>query len=397
MKAIRTILAALRQGDEQYDLINTGDRLIIGVSGGKDSLLLVYALHLYQKFVHKDFEMLPVMLDLGFPGFNAKGASDYIATLGLTLKVVPAREVYPILSAHQIEGKHLPCSICSRMKKAAINKVAIDLGYSKVAFAHHGDDAIETFMMNQIFGARLATFAPKMHLEKADITFIRPFIHVRETQIITAVKELGIPVTESPCPADGATTRQDIKEILNDLYHRYPSARDNFLTMLSNFEQADLWFDEINYQIEGTNLSMRPVVSALDGMMASYIRNVVFVIGQNVPVDLEFDGTDDETAHSFLLMQHGLAIGTIRYIVDGPGRLHIGRVAILQEHRAKGYGSLMMRWLHKFLAKKFNPVTITIHAQAHLKQFYEQFGYVAEGDIFLEAGIEHYKMTVTLK
>jgi tRNA(Ile)-lysidine synthase TilS/MesJ/predicted GNAT family N-acyltransferase len=395
MKAIRTILAAVRHGDETYDLIHAGDRIVIGVSGGKDSLLLVYAMSLYQKFAHKDFLIQPVMLDLGFPGFDPKPAQAYIESLGLTLLVRPAQEVFPILSAHKLKDGQLPCSICSRMKKAAINKVAQELGYGKVAFAHHGDDAIETFLMNQIFGARLATFAPKMHLERADITFVRPFIHVREEQIVKAVKELAIPVTASPCPSDGHTTREDMKDLLNRIYKTYPSAHDNFLTMLSNYDQADLWFDEINHQLPGTDLVMRPVVSAYDGMRSAYIRQAVFIEGQHVPADLEFDGSD-ELAYSFLLVKGEEAIGTVRYLIDGPHEFHIGRVAIIEKYRKQGYGSLMMRWLHKYIYDRFNPATITIHAQAHLKVFYEQFGYEVKSDIFLEAGIPHYMMQVRL-
>jgi len=396
MKAIRIILAALRQGDETYDLLSENDRVIVGVSGGKDSLLLVYALHLYRKFAHKNFEMRPVMLDLGFPGFDPSVAQAFVASLGMELLIRPATDVYPILKAQQGPNKHLPCSICSRMKKAAINKVAHELGYSKVAFAHHADDAIETLLMNEIFGGRLATFAPKMHLERSDITFIRPFIHVREADIIRAVKELNIPVTPSPCPSDGATTREDMKNLINDIYRRYPTSKANFLTMLSNYEQADLWFDEINYQLPGTGLSMRPVTSAYDGMVAAYMRQEVFVIGQNVPLELEFDGSDAD-AHSFLLMKGGQAIGTIRYLVDEPHHYHIGRVAIKETYRGQGYGTLMMRWLHDYLYARDNPLTIVIHAQAHLRKFYENLGYVVEGDEFMEAGIRHYKMRAELK
>lgn len=150
MKAIRTVLACIRKADNKYNLINHGDRIVVGLSGGKDSVALLYTLHLYQKFSHTDFVVQPVTLDLGFDGFDASKMQEFCQSLGYNLIVSDSREVYPILKAHQGDEKHLPCSICSRMKKAAINKVANDLGFNKVAFAHHADDAIETLFMNEI-------------------------------------------------------------------------------------------------------------------------------------------------------------------------------------------------------------------------------------------------------
>ncbi len=255
MKAIRTILACIRHADEKYNLINHGDKIVIGISGGKDSIALFYALSLYAKFSHTNFEIQPVILDLGFEGFDSTGLSNYISSLGYQLIVHDAKEVYPILKAHQ-QGSHLPCSICSRMKKASINAVAKKLGYNKVAFAHHSDDAIETLFMNEIYGARIATFSPKMHLEKADIDFIRPLIFVNEKTIIKLIKEDNLPIFPSRCPADKHTTREIIKTTLQDLYMRFPSAKDNFLTMLDNYSKLDLWGDKIELKVNESGLSL---------------------------------------------------------------------------------------------------------------------------------------------
>ena len=131
MKAIRTVLACIRKADNTYNLINHGDKIIIGLSGGKDSVSLLYCLSLYQKFSHTDFLIQPVMLDLGFDNFNPSSMVDFCASLGYKLIVHDSREVYKILKIKQ-DGPHLPCSICSRMKKAAINKVAKELGYNKM-------------------------------------------------------------------------------------------------------------------------------------------------------------------------------------------------------------------------------------------------------------------------
>ena len=155
MKAIRTVLACIRKADQMYNLINHGDKILIGLSGGKDSVALTYALSLYQKFSHTDFVIQPVILDLGFPGFDPTPMRDFCESLGLKLMVVDNTEVYKILTIQQKDHEHLPCSICSRMKKASMNKIANEIGFNKVSFAHHADDAIETYMMNTLFGGRV--------------------------------------------------------------------------------------------------------------------------------------------------------------------------------------------------------------------------------------------------
>ena len=240
MKSIRTILGLIRKADQKFDFFHEKDRIMIGVSGGKDSMLLVNALNQYKEFKAVNFEIVPAILDLGFPGFDAKPIKKYVDSLGLDLKVVDSKEVYQILKVQQKDSKNLPCSICSRMKKAAINKVAKELGCNKVAFAHHGDDAIETLFMNEIYGGRVASFQPKMFLERSKIEFIRPLILVHESEIIKACKEENIPASPSHCPNDGETVRKEMKDLLHDIYEKYPTAKKNFFTMMENYEKEQL-------------------------------------------------------------------------------------------------------------------------------------------------------------
>ncbi|MCR5185357.1 MAG: tRNA 2-thiocytidine biosynthesis TtcA family protein, partial [Bacilli bacterium] len=285
MKAIRQVLAALRKADQTYNLINHGDKIVIGLSGGKDSVVLTYVLSLYQKFSHTDFTIQPVTLDLGFDGFSADGLKEFCRSLNLELHIENAREVYPILLKQKELQKlnHLPCSICSRMKKASINKVANELGFNKVAFAHHFDDAIETLFMNEIYGSRIATFSPKMHLENANIDFIRPLILCHEKQIEQLIKEENLPVFDSHCPADKTTTREDIKTLIRSIYKEYPQAKDNFLTMLNNYEQFDVWGNEIYLKVNQDGLNLKPVVTPIDEWKMLDIRQKVFMIEQNIP------------------------------------------------------------------------------------------------------------------
>lgn len=392
MKAIRTILACIRKADNKYNLINHGDKIVIGLSGGKDSVALLYALSLYQKFSHTDFILQPVMLDLGFDGFNPDKMKDFCASLGYELIVHDSREVYPILKAHQEDDKHLPCSICSRMKKAAINKVANDLGYNKVAFAHHADDAIETLFMNEIYGAKIASFTPKMHLERANITFIRPLILVRESEIKKLIKEENLPVSDSHCPADKTTTREDIKNMLNEIYKKYPCSKDNFLTMMDNYTKNELWDNELFYHINQDNLTLKPVLTKNDEILVRDIRVKCYIEEQDCPISEEFETEKDLASNEFLIYLASTPIGTIRYR-DTEAGFKIERFAILKEYRNKHYGKDSLKYLcDKIIASRYNPCRIYLHAQSRLKDYYASLDFTAIGDEFMEANIPHIEM-----
>lgn len=392
MKAIRTVLACIRKADQMYNLINHGDKIMIGLSGGKDSVALTYALSLYQKFSHTDFVIQPVMLDLGFPDFNPYEMNKFCESLGLKLLVVDNTEVYRILQIQQKDKEHLPCSICSRMKKASMNKVAKELGFNKVSFAHHADDAIETYMMNTLFGGRVASFAPKMHLERADITFIRPLIHVRESDIIKLVKEENLPVLASTCPANMHTRREDMKNLLKDLYKKWPVAKDNLLTMLSNYEKEDIWGKEIYYQVNQDGLTLKPVTTPMDMMNVLNIRNIVFVGEQNCPYDIEVVPSEEKEAKHFLIYNKEIPVGTIRYREMGDRTFKLERFAVLKEYRGKGYGKEAFLYLVKRIEEEYNPCTIYFNAQYQLFDYYKAMGFIPEGETFYEANIKHIKM-----
>ncbi len=391
MKAIRTVLACIRKADQKYNLITTGDKIVVGVSGGKDSIALLYALNLYKKFSHTDFEIQPVILDLGFDNFSATELKEYIASLGLNLIVQDSKEVYPILKANQTDGHHLPCSICSKMKKASINKVAKDLGYKKVAFAHHADDAIETFFMNQIYGGRLATFSPKMHLERADIEFIRPLCLVREKDIIRLVKEENLPVFPSHCPADKETTRENVKQMLLGIYKTFPNAYENYLRMLDNPTHLDTWSSYVSLQINQCGLNLTPVTTIYQKTLVDDIRNRVFIIGQNVPYDDEYILNEENDAKHFLIKLFDEPIGTIRYLKTD-NEILIQRFAILDKYQRKGYGRQALLYFVEMLTKEFTPVKLVLHAQYHLRNFYGSCGFKEVDEPFMEANIKHIKM-----
>ena len=285
MKALRSILGLIRKADQKFDFFHENDRVLIGISGGKDSMVLLKALSQYKNFECVNFEIVPVILDLGFEGFDSKPIEDYVKSLGLKLKVVDSTEVYKILKTQQKDAPHLPCSICSRMKKAAINKAAKDLGCNKVAFAHHGDDAVETLMMNEIFGGRIASFQPKMHLDRADIEFIRPLILCHEEDIVKVQKEEKIPAFPSHCPNDGNTMRAEMKSLLKGIYKKYPSAKENFFEMLNNYENENLFYNDIFYKIERKDISFKPIISAKDARTEFLLRK--FLKCENLNEDID--------------------------------------------------------------------------------------------------------------
>ena len=261
MEAIRIVLACIKNADIDFNLINDNDRIAIGVSGGKDSMALLYALSLYKKFSKINFTIVPITIDLGFEGFDKKPIEDYVASLGMKLEVVDGKTVNQILTIQKEKQNlnKLPCSICSRMKKAIINKAAHTFKCNKVSFAHHKTDAIETLLLNEIYGGRIATFSPKMFLSNEKITFIRPLIYVDESDIKRLIKEKDIPSFPSYCPNDGKTKRADIKNILLSLNKDYPESKDNFLTMLMNKEKEDVFYMHKEHKIENTNLYYKEV------------------------------------------------------------------------------------------------------------------------------------------
>lgn len=240
----KRLLAALRKADYDYGLINEGDRILVGLSGGKDSLALLDLLAVYRKFPGKSFSLSAIHLDFGFPAVDFRPVEEFVHSLGIDYIPYEAKEVYDILKDNRNPKTGLlPCSICSRMRKAIINKAANRLGFSKVAFAHHMDDAIETLFLNMAYGSRVATFEPKMFLENARIEFIRPLIYARENQIERYVRSRNLPIAKNSCGNDKKTQREFMKCFLADLYDKIPDARNNFANMLSNYDSFQLFFD----------------------------------------------------------------------------------------------------------------------------------------------------------
>ncbi len=241
---MKKIIGCIRKADQDYHLIQNDDRIAVGVSGGKDSMLLLLALHYYRETCRlnhiKNFSVIGIHVEMGFPGMDFHAAEEFFKKKEIEFHHFPSH-IYEILKLQANEDGSLKCSLCSKFKKATVIAAAKEYHCNRVAFAHHADDAIETLLMNAIYGGRLATFKPHMFLTHTEMDFIRPFVYAYESDITAAAEELHLPVVSSTCPMDGFTKRQEAKELLQNLYQHYPMAKENFLLMLHNQKQLDLW------------------------------------------------------------------------------------------------------------------------------------------------------------
>ena len=199
-------------------MIGDGDKIAVGVSGGKDSLTLLYGLARLKSFYPEKFEIAAITIDGGFEGFDLTGIKNLCESLGVGYHVVPANIKQVVFD---IRKEKNPCALCSNLRHGALNKAAKNLGCNKVALAHHLDDSAETFMLNLIYEGRIGSFSPVTYLDKTDLTLIRPLIYAPEKEIRAFTKNQSLPVVKSPCPADKKTKREDVKELLGKMSKKY--------------------------------------------------------------------------------------------------------------------------------------------------------------------------------
>ena len=246
---LHTILGDIRKADQDYHLIDDGDRIAVGVSGGKDSMVLLTALHMYSKFADRNFEVVGIHIKLGFPNMDFSEVVAFCRQQGITFYQFDS-QVYEILKRNPDKEGNIKCSLCSKFKKATVIDAAKKLNCTKVAFGHHSNDAVETLLMNAIHGGKLATFLPKMYMSRTDTTFIRPLVYSYESDILSALERNQIPFVKSTCPNDGYTERQAMKDMLQEFYRSYPMAQKNFIRMLYNEDQVELWHREGDHRAE---------------------------------------------------------------------------------------------------------------------------------------------------
>ena len=226
------ILGLVRRCVEDYRMIAPNDRLAVGVSGGKDSLLTLVALAQLRRFYPIPFTLEAITLEMGMPGMDFSP----VAALCETLEVPYQRIQVPVYQIVFEERKEKnPCSLCAKLRRGSLNTALTERGIHKIALGHHYDDAIETLLMNLLFEGRIGCFQPVTYLNRTDVTQIRPLLYCREDEIRRTVERLQLPVVHNPCPADGSSRRQEIKELIGQLEKTYPDLKQKLFGSIQRY------------------------------------------------------------------------------------------------------------------------------------------------------------------
>lgn len=233
---LQQLMSQTRRAIDDYGMIHTGDKIAIGISGGKDSLTLLYALHGLQRFYPEKFDLEAITVDLGNPDFDLSHIRHLCETMQIPYTVVKT-EIAQIVFEERKEKN--PCSLCAKMRKGALNDAVKKLGCNKIAYAHHKDDIVETMMMSLIYEGHFYSFPPITHLDRTNLTVIRPLMYVSEADVKGFCRKYQLPVVKSPCPADGYTKRQYVKDLLRKLNLENPGVKESMFSAIINGNISD--------------------------------------------------------------------------------------------------------------------------------------------------------------
>jgi len=233
---LQTLLGCVRKALDDRKMIQDGDKVAVGLSGGKDSLALLTLLKAFQGFSPNKFELAAVTVDLGFEGGDFTPLVNYCKELEVDFHLIPTK-IAPIV--FDIRKEKNPCSLCSKMRRGALNAYIKERGFNKLALGHHADDLVETLFLSLFYEGRLSTFQPVSYMSQSEITLIRPLIYIYEKDLALFSKDL--PVMHNPCTVNGGTEREHMKNIIKDLCVKIPIAKDQMLTAITHPERNNLW------------------------------------------------------------------------------------------------------------------------------------------------------------
>lgn len=245
----QTLLAPLRRAIADYKMIENGDKIAVGVSGGKDSIVLLHLLKSLQRFPDINFELLAITIDMGFENCSYQPVVDYCKENDINY-IIEKTDIADIL--FNIRKEKNPCSLCSKMRRGALNTTLNKYGFNKLALGHHLNDVIETFLLSLLFEGRLSTFQPLSYMSRTAVTMIRPMIYIEEKNIMAMAKNL--PVVKNPCPADHHTQREVMKDYIKKAKSLYPDIEQRLARAIMNPDRYNLWDNVLEkYEEEKNN------------------------------------------------------------------------------------------------------------------------------------------------
>ena len=221
---MQKMLSHLRRCVDEYRMIQAGDRIAVGVSGGKDSLVLLRTLAELRRFYPVPFEVVAITLDMGYENADFSPIAKMCEEIGVEYIVKPTniKEV-----VFDIRNEKNPCALCAKLRRGSLNDAAKENGCNKVALGHHFDDAVETFMLSLFYEGRLSCFLPVTYLDRTDLHVIRPMLYMTEREVINFANRQNLPICKSGCPVDKETKREDIKQLIRTLEHDYHDLREH--------------------------------------------------------------------------------------------------------------------------------------------------------------------------
>ena len=243
IKILNEFTGTVRRAVDDYDMIQAGDKVAVGVSGGKDSMLLLVALNHLKRYYPKPFALEAITVELGFEGMDFAPVRAMCEELEIpyTCLKTDIKEV-----VFDLRQESNPCSLCAKMRRGALNNAITEHGVTKLALGHHFDDAVETFMMSLLFEGRLSCFRPVTYLDRSGVTQIRPLVYAGEQKIANVAAALALPVVENPCPQDKGSKRYEIKKLLRGMCEEYPDMKSKIFGAmqrlpLEGWKPAENW------------------------------------------------------------------------------------------------------------------------------------------------------------
>ncbi len=235
---MKRVLGCIRRADERYHMIRANDKICVGVSGGKDSLLLMYGLKLYQQFSKTPYELMAVMLDLGISDQDFSPVEAFAQKIGVPFEIVPT-DIGEVV--FHIRKESHPCALCAKLRRGALNDIAHKNGCNLVALGHNREDVIETFFLSLLYESRLNTFGPVTYLDRQEVTIIRPLVFLPEKYALATAKKLELPICKPSCPVAGLTKREDMKGIIKDLTKIVLNPEERIINAIADTHKYGMW------------------------------------------------------------------------------------------------------------------------------------------------------------